>query len=482
LNRFASAYDLPVTQTYIEKDKTMKLSAKPFVLLPLLMSLSHAALAGQVKYVDLTKDDGIYVNDGIVRVSAKNGSFSQPAQATIPFHLRIKAGCEGNRTVGWAKVYYGSENASGTILEASDNFNIDVLIRRGLKDLPYTSVLMNVPINKTGLNPAQMCNQLLQQKKAMGMTEIQFFAKDQVVTKQAQLTGVAQCEKNNNNGIGYGNDKFTTMVKVICEAGGGSPQSNQLQAPKGPIVAVPVGGNNAIQAGEGMNPLTINNAQITTNSLHYSGECPAMKSYTVRMNGSGKGQVRYRIVENGQDVRVSPILDFNGPSKQHNFNLDITTIPAQLNQKINHSFRLFIEVKDQNADSFVLGKQGEYAALNWSQTCLAQANVGGPSSLAPANPMPGPGLKIRAPINTPPQPGQNIRAPMDTPPQPGQNIRAPMDTPPQPGQNIRAPMDTPPQPMNFKANEESTPPPAGPQIRQPLMPKPARKTTQDENN
>jgi hypothetical protein len=261
---------------------------------------------------------------------------------------------------------------------------------------------------------------------------------------------------------------------VICEAGSGSPQNNQLQAPKLSPVAVPIGGNNSIQAGENMNPLTISSAQITTNSLHFSGNCPAKKMFTVRMTGSGKGQLRYHIVENGQNYYVSPAIAFDGGQKQHNFNVDITSLPAQLNKKIDRSFRLFIELKDQNGDSFEWSKNGEFTALNWSQTCQARAAVGTPSSLAPVvpnDPSPVPNLNIKtANEPQPPTPGMNFKAQDSNPP------------PPVPGLNIKTANEPQPPttPMNFKAAEENPPAP-GNRLRQPVINKPQRQSIDSAN-
>lgn len=407
--------------------------------------LSGSVLASDpVDYVDVTSGDGININDGKIDVAPVNGVYANVTSGnTVSFHRRLKAGCNGNNLLKNTFISYGIENVGGGILEASDNYRAGIPHQHA-GSIGWTEAVMNVPLDKLGFDPVQVCQNMLSNKMQQGLTKMQVMNSDQVVNLNASFTGVAACGKLGSGSPYYERDVIGGSVKVICKAGASGPV-NQVAKPKGPITAVPLGGHGTIQAGH--QPLMITQGQVTANKLHDSGFCPANLQFGVGFKGTGKGHVRYTITEGGFATYTSPAIPYEGAEgfKQHQFsyvmNLDPQKSWEVVNKEVKRMFGLHIEVKDENADDFDWTGE-DYTGLSWYYTCKPKLNpaLGGqqnnkvgfdqpkppalklPLQANPVDPSPQPQLKIQQkPADPTPKPMLKIQ-PQE--PEPTRPLRA----------------------------------------------------------
>ena len=195
-----------------------------------------------------------------------------------------------------------------------------------------------------------------------------------------------------------------------------------MQAPKLPITAVPLGGNGQVQVG--VNPLNIIEGELLAGGMkNFVGSCPAQLSMAVRLRGSDK-------------IWESPPQNYDGTQgwKQMNFFYNLPALPEYLNQKKQRSFRLYVELKDENADSFSWSPKGDLDTLAWSHTCKSAPAVpmGGPGTIqmqpaAPGNPgfAPAPGAA------KPPAPARAVTPaqPAPKPPAGANDVKADEDEP-----------------------------------------------------
>lgn len=404
--------------------------------------LSGSVLASDpVDYVDVTSGDGININDGKIDVAPVNGVYANVTSGnTVSFHRRLKAGCNGNNVLKNTFISYGIENVSGGILESSNNYQAGIPHQHA-GSIGWTEAVMNVPLDKLGFDPVQVCQSMLANKMQQGLTKMQVMNSDQIVNQNASFTGVAACGKLGSGSPYYERDVIGGSVKVICKAGA-SGMVDQIAKPKTPITAVPLGGHGTIQAGH--QPLMINQGQITTNKLHDSGFCPANLQFGVGFKGIGKGLVRYTITKGGFAIHTSPAIPYDEKDgfKQHHFsyvmNLDPEKSWEVVGKEVKRMFGLQIEVKDVNADDFNwTGKH--YTGLDWYYTCTPKVNpaVGGqqnnkmgfgqqqppapklPLQANPVDPNPKPQLKIQSqPVDPTPKPLMKIQQQQPEPTQP----------------------------------------------------------------
>lgn len=342
----------------------------------LLLVLAGTAQARNVDYVDVTKGDGIYLNHGRVEVSVVNGEYAQISSGnSVRFHMRMKAGCKSGDVIKSAFVAYGQETVVDGILEASPNYKV-TLNPPANKTMSYTPAEMQVPLNRLGVDPVQMCRDGLQAKMAQGMSKLQIMNSDQTYGQVVTFSGVAACGKADKSGQDFGKDTYADQLTVICKAGPVAPGGNTVQAPKGPITAVPLGGNGQVQLGA--NPLMITEGEIIAGGMqHYVGTCPAQLPMAVKLKGSGKGKVRVHVVDGSDKIWESVPMDYDGTQgvKQMNFFYNLPALPAYLNTQKQRSFRLFVELKDQKANSFSWSPKGDLDTFAWSHTCKPVVNV-----------------------------------------------------------------------------------------------------------
>lgn len=423
----------------------------------LLLLAASVAQAKKVDYVDVTKGDGIYLNHGKVEVSVVNGEYAQITSGnTVPFHLRMKAGCKNNDVVKTAFVSYGQENVSGGILEASDNYQVSLSNQGMGQTMPYTPAKLDVPVNRLGVDPVKMCRDMMQEKLGQGLAKHQILNAEHTLGALVTFTAVAGCGKWHESERTFAKDTFTDQLTVVCKAGAAAPGGNTVQAPKGPITVVPLGGSGQIQTG--FNPLVIAEGEIIAGGMkNFVGTCPAQLSMAVKIRGSGKGKVRVHVVDGSDKIWESVPLDYDGKQgwKQMNFFYNLPASPEYLNTKKDRSFRLYVELKDEKADTFSWSPKGDLDTFSWSHTCKPSVAVpmGGQGGvkLAPAAPG-GDSQPPRAvmPVPVKPLPASNLQAPVPTP-EPGTPQRIAPPTPatppmPTPGSLQAVPVQPSPKP------------------------------------
>lgn len=399
---------------------------KPIIQLlgtSLLLAGTSLAHARQVDHIDLTASDGIHINNGRIEVSVVNGEYGQASSQTVPFNLRMKAGCKGNDIIKDAFIERGQVNVSENVLEGgSSNFRVDVNRPAVAKSFPYSSATLQVPLNKLGADPVQMCRDMMQEKMSQGVAKHQILNSNHTLNAPMLFTGVASCGNvGNDNGLKFAKDTFTDQLTVICKAGPAAPGGNTVKAPKLPINAVPLGGN-SIQAGA--NALTIVEGELLAGGMsNFVGSCPAQLSMAARVRGGGKGQIRVHVVDGSDKIWESPPMDYDGKQgwKQMNFFYNLPALPQYMNQKKQRSFRLYVELKDENADSFIWSPKGDLDTLSWSHTCKS----------APTVPMGGAGKLQTQPMTPPQQPGFKATPGAATPPAPPRGL-APAPATPKP--------------------------------------------------
>ncbi len=442
-----------------------------FGLAPVL----HAA-SDSVDYVDVTSGDGIYINDGKIVVEPVNGTYANIVSGnTVTYHRRLKAGCKGyQKSLVNTFVSFGTETVGGGLLEASNLFRVGVPHQHA-DSIPYTEAVLNVPLDKLGFDPVQACQDMLATKMQQGLTKMQVMNSDQVLNRNVSFTGVAACGKIGGDNTYYEADIIGGNLKVICKGGPSGPVS-QVAQPKLPIVAVPLGGGGQIQAGH--QPLQITQAQVMTNVLHDSGQCPANKQFSVGYQGHGKGHVRFHVIKNGQEIYTSVPLAYDGADGfvQRNFFYQVGLDPQKpwevVGKELERSFSLLFEIKDEKADDFDWSPHGYYTGLDWFYTCQPKLNA-----VIPNQPNMGYGQQ-QAPL-PPAMPGGKIQAqpvgPMP-PAAPAGKIQAQPAGPQPPAAPNRVQVPATPQPPTAPSRLQApTPKPApiGTIQAQPVEPQPA---------
>src|SRR5690606_23545232 len=204
---------------------------------------------------------------------------------SVPFNLRMKAGCKGQDVIKGAFISRGDEDVSSDVLEHSGNFRVDLVFPGASKTMPYTNALLQVPLDKLGADPVQICRDMLQEKLSQGLARHQVFNSEHTRGALVKFTAVASCGNvSNQKGITYAKDTYTDQLKVVCKAGISSPGGGTVQAPKLPITAVPLGGNGQVQVG--VNPLNIIEGELLAGGMkNFVGSCPAQLSMAVRLRG-----------------------------------------------------------------------------------------------------------------------------------------------------------------------------------------------------
>lgn len=261
----------------------MKRHISSACLLGALLGYGVPALAlTKFDYIDIEKE-GINIADGKVFINPVNGNYGQATGSSVSYHVKMRAGCKRQNTLQEAFVTFGSENVSGGILEASDNYRHLVGMGMG-KTLGWSSVHLQVPLNRLGFNPATMCQNYLEHKLSQGVSRQQVLASDHVINKPVTLSAVASCGKSGNN-VDYGVAKLNSQLKVICKAGAvGGIDSIQVQPPG------PIQGAGSFQA-----TTQVTNVTFKATPKTISGTCPAKARFTGAITASGPGKVRYQI-------------------------------------------------------------------------------------------------------------------------------------------------------------------------------------------
>lgn len=88
--------------------------------LALLAGSATLAEARKVDYVDVGPADGIHINNGCIEVSVVNGEYAQASSNSVPFNLRMKAGCKGSDILKGAFISLGDELRRYPGLEADE--------------------------------------------------------------------------------------------------------------------------------------------------------------------------------------------------------------------------------------------------------------------------------------------------------------------------------------------------------------------------
>lgn len=266
----------------------------------LLASASMAMAVDKVDYVNIQKD-GINLADGKVYIKPNNGNYGTASKSTVSYHVKVRAGCKWQNEVKSAFVAFGEEYASGTVIEYSDNYKQDVLIRHGQKTMPWTAVHLQVPLTKLGFNPAAMCQDYLNNKISQGVSKQQVLAQDHVINQSVKISAVARCGKPGKSGDQYGTAKMGTGLKIICKSGSVAGVNNiQVQPSK------PKPGVNAIQA-----QFQVTNATLKATPYKLSTTCPAKAKFTGTISANGPGTVQYQILFPGSDKTGIRNLHFN---------------------------------------------------------------------------------------------------------------------------------------------------------------------------
>ncbi len=255
------------------------------LILTALIGLSQQALAiDKVDFVDLRKS-GINMQEGIINVKPVNGNYGQITTSHVPYGTEVKAGCKRKNILKSLFVSYGTESVGKTILEYSDNYRKTVAVSHS-KSIPWVPVQLSVPIEKTGLDPVQMCQDYMSKKLSQGVSKEQILHSDHTITKSVKLTAVTTCGKLGKSNDHFGSDVITTKVQVVCKAGSNTGLGGITAQPKKP----PVGGQN-IQANA-----HITNATFKAKKHHTTGKCPVDVGFEGSIAMSGPGIVKYRVL------------------------------------------------------------------------------------------------------------------------------------------------------------------------------------------
>ncbi len=325
--------------------------SKTLILAGLIGLGQQAFAVDKVDYVDLRKS-GINLKEGIINVKPVNGNYGQVTTSHVPYNVEVKAGCNGKNILKSLSVSYGPESVGKTVVEYSGNYSKSVGIRHN-KSTPWTEVQLSVPIAKTGLDPAQMCQDYLSKKLSQGVARHQILHSDHTITKSTKLTAIAQCGKPGKSNDHFGSDLITTNIDVICKAGSSTP----LGGIKAQPVKPPVGGQN-IQAIS-----HISNVTFKAKKHHTAGKCPVDIDFEGSIAMSGPGLVKYRVLFPGTAKTNWRTMKFSQAAT-----LNLTNISYK-SQQSYPSATAFLEIDGPQ-------KQKHYA--KFKVTCLAAA---GPNTL-----------------------------------------------------------------------------------------------------
>lgn len=262
---------------------------------------SGGALAGsKVDHVDLAKGDGIHLNDGRIVVTPVNGEYAKVNTPALTYRLKARAGCKGQNGLKQFFVSLGSENVGEQVLEASNNHRQTVPGLNFQKALPWTDVVMQVPADKLGFDPVDMCRQNLQQKVAQGASKMQVMASDHALGKGVWFTAVAACGTLATSDYSFGSKFIGAALEVVCKAGGGP-----VGAVK-PIPAAPPVGGNALQA-----PFQVTGMSFQATPYETSARCPTRARFSGTLSVSAPGVVKYRVLFPGNVVSSTRTLTFD---------------------------------------------------------------------------------------------------------------------------------------------------------------------------
>ena|GEM_PF-3205091 len=256
------------------------------IIASLLTSADMALAANKFDYIDVAKGDGINISDGKIFIKPVNGNYGVATATTVPYHLKVKAGCKRQNMLKQVFVSLGSENVSKEALEYSDNYRHGVPAQLN-KTLPWTNIVMNIPMAKLGFNPATMCQSNLEQKISQGANKQQVMSTDQVLSKGVWFTAVASCGKLGKTNDHYGSKFIGAEMKVICKAGSVAGINDIQMQPATPPQA-PAGGFQNI-------------GQITDFNIHatpykLTSTCPAKAKFTGNITVDGPVTVKYRVL------------------------------------------------------------------------------------------------------------------------------------------------------------------------------------------
>lgn len=359
----------------MKSNQTALRGAFKFALAIGFCSVGTAWAADTVDFVDITTAGGIYINDGKIVVTPVNGEYAQVTSGnTVTFHKQMKAGCKGlSNVLKSTTMYFGIATTSGGIMEANNLYSVGVAHQHA-KSIGYKEAVMNVPLNKLGYNPVQVCKNMLQHKMNSGLTKMQVMNSDQIVKQNASFSAVASCGKLGNSSGYYDRDTIGGSIDVICKAGASGPV-NQIQLKEAVKPTVPAGGNNNIQAG--YQPLIITDASILADTLHYTGQCPKELNFTVRIKGQGRGGIKYRINDGMSHVKSSGSMIYDGKNGwlQDAFTFTVKLDQQKINQPVPHKFDLTVEYRDGQAQGLAWKKFEGAMDLNWNHKCLASPTV-----------------------------------------------------------------------------------------------------------
>lgn len=255
------------------------------VILAGLIGVSCQALAAnKVDYVDIRKG-GINMNEGKVFVKPINGVYSQVTNATVPYPVEMRAACKGNNVLKSARVYFGKQAVSKTILENSNAYSKNILTGNR-QALSWTGVNMQVPVNKLGFNPVQVCKDYMNKKLSQGVSKHQILNSEHVINhKTVTLQSIASCSRPSKTNHHYGWDNYSATVKVVCKKGAMSGIGGiQTKTPK------------PGQPGMGFAAKAkITKVAFKAQKAHTTGTCPLQVKFDGDISMDGPGTVKYRI-------------------------------------------------------------------------------------------------------------------------------------------------------------------------------------------
>ncbi|MFO7602843.1 MAG: hypothetical protein R6X06_03400 [Gammaproteobacteria bacterium] len=318
----------------------------------LLACMGQAQALNKFDYVNVAKGDGINILDGKIFIHPNNGNYGTASKSTVPYHVKVKAGCKGQNMLKKVFVSLGTENVSKDVIEYSDNFRVNVNANLQ-KTLPWTTVKMDLPMTKLGFNPATLCQNNLNDKMAKGASKQQVMAQDQVLSKGVWITAVASCGKMGKTNDNHGSTFTGAELKVICKAGAaGGPNSIQKQ-PKLP----PVGGMNV------QNQIQVTAASLQATPYQLTTTCPTKAKLTGTITATAPGTVQYKVMFLGHGETPVRNLHFNQAGTR---NIELVEFPTDTSMPTG------------SATLKVLSPNVEYAYAKFKVNCIA---AGGPGSV-----------------------------------------------------------------------------------------------------
>jgi hypothetical protein len=436
------------------------------------LALAAALLAATSAHANKILQDGVddvslTVQGSIFEVTIKDFSGGTSVAAvdikpvtthlTFPLESRVKCGKNSggyshtnvgfgafNPTFGDTLVMYHEANPEGGYTQWSGGQWISQA--PGVRQFQVAlSALKNPAYPDYELDPVAEFYKAMEQFVSQGGTQLDFLRQDRTIEVQKTLSAMGACWMGfSGKALGRVNTPVTIRIRYQ-----GNPNLSNVNV----AIGQQQGG---IQAGD--MPLQIISGEILPYAPNYVGACPAELKFRVRLTAAGKGEIRYRINQNGSTVFESPALVSNGGETTHDFTFALPAVGNhQLNQVQQRSFTLHARGKDEK-ENFWPAHWQHYGNKGWSFKCTPQVSIGvggvGPGggvNLAPPTPgggIPTPGTRINAPTATP------------VPPAPGFAPAAGSREPPAPQLNV-APVTPPPPPqLEVSPIKQDTPPPA----------------------